>query len=907
MTTPAPYVFVSYSSVDRPWVESFVGALGGEGLALWWDREIAKGKTGLLVLENALRGASCVVVVWSASSVQSDWVLAEAETARQRRVIVPVSIQGAEAPSVVHRLIQTADLGEWEFDPEDPEFQRLLQAIRDTMASAPSALEQLAPAEVPAPHATPRPVRRRRPRRWAAGVAGVLVVLTTAVVLGVQQLLGDTRSPVLTVHSPEDGAEVPEGVLTLSGLVADEVTERCHVHVNGDHAAVDGNAWEYTTSVVAGETVTFVVEAEDGAGNTKDIELTVHVSPGEEDASELDPPRDVTARVEPPDLTIVEPGEGGSVRAGPLELEGTCAGSGDYEVRVNGEKALLDGDRWSATIQAQPGTLALRVEAEDRSTGVTTSLERELVVVRPSLLGLVPGRITAAVRIDSPAVLWGEIVGSPLFVPLRPFVDDFRDGLARHGIELDDLLEALEGELVVALGEPPRAARELLGSASPAILAGDALDGASALSRQVEAIKAAWSSKCPVRDRPWVGGSRLLSFEGDLADEPTLHLALDGSRYYLSMNVGLLEDVIQGPSTTAKGDAQAIEVLDRVTALGADVAAYLDLETVDDFVLLTGVFRDERVLVEAESPEVARAARPVQEERERVVARSHEPRPALPSWWRVTDRALRGSSLRSLGVGIGIDGKDVTARVLLPRTGPADGLLAAFGGEPFATHAPRPKPIVGDLFADLSLDLGAAMNTLFSIAEQIDSSTGDGRGTRHRFAQAFGVEPTHVVSALGERLIVFGGRTELSAWAELHRVSVFEDLLAHLRLEGEYESRGNLLSYHDRETYGVFGEYLLVSASLPAAQHVSDRHARAAALDASLLEEVPGEVNGLLHWRAAPLRDVLVRTFRLEASDDPFLREWAGVVRHRVGDLVGHTQWLDGDGAYHVEVKLLVE
>jgi len=52
--------------------------LEGEGFSVWWDRQIRTGASFDREIEQELASASCVVVVWSRSSIDSDWVREEA-------------------------------------------------------------------------------------------------------------------------------------------------------------------------------------------------------------------------------------------------------------------------------------------------------------------------------------------------------------------------------------------------------------------------------------------------------------------------------------------------------------------------------------------------------------------------------------------------------------------------------------------------------------------------------------------------------------------------------------------------------------------------------------------------------------------------------------------------------------
>jgi hypothetical protein len=67
-------IFLSYANEDLPRVLPLVRALERRGWSVWWDRAILPGRTYDIVIEEALEAARCVIVVWSNTSVTSDWV-----------------------------------------------------------------------------------------------------------------------------------------------------------------------------------------------------------------------------------------------------------------------------------------------------------------------------------------------------------------------------------------------------------------------------------------------------------------------------------------------------------------------------------------------------------------------------------------------------------------------------------------------------------------------------------------------------------------------------------------------------------------------------------------------------------------------------------------------------------------
>ena len=128
-------VFFSYASVDRQRVAGLVKTLEEQGLDVWWDRDIPRGKNFNRVIEEALQQAKCVIVVWSRESIASEWVFNEASDARKRGILVPVLIDDVEPP-LEFRHLQAARLVDWRGDPADPEWAGLLDAVRGLVQQA---------------------------------------------------------------------------------------------------------------------------------------------------------------------------------------------------------------------------------------------------------------------------------------------------------------------------------------------------------------------------------------------------------------------------------------------------------------------------------------------------------------------------------------------------------------------------------------------------------------------------------------------------------------------------------------------------------------------------------------------------------------------------------------------------
>ncbi len=121
-------IFISYASEDRPAAARVAEALKRHGWAVWWDPDIAPGDVWDELIEQKLAAASCVVVLWSGTSVHKQWVKAEAAEAQGRGILVPVLIEDVRPP-LAFCQIQAAHLADWRGEREHCGFQQLLCTV----------------------------------------------------------------------------------------------------------------------------------------------------------------------------------------------------------------------------------------------------------------------------------------------------------------------------------------------------------------------------------------------------------------------------------------------------------------------------------------------------------------------------------------------------------------------------------------------------------------------------------------------------------------------------------------------------------------------------------------------------------------------------------------------------------
>ncbi|MDV6348287.1 toll/interleukin-1 receptor domain-containing protein [Nitrosomonas sp. Is35] len=80
-------------------------------------------------IERELHAAKAVVVLWSATSRDSDFVLEEAEYGKRKDILFPAFIERVECPYGFGR-IQTADLIGWDHRTEHAGLAQLLESLR---------------------------------------------------------------------------------------------------------------------------------------------------------------------------------------------------------------------------------------------------------------------------------------------------------------------------------------------------------------------------------------------------------------------------------------------------------------------------------------------------------------------------------------------------------------------------------------------------------------------------------------------------------------------------------------------------------------------------------------------------------------------------------------------------------
>jgi hypothetical protein len=171
-------IFVSYAREDAARARALASALEAAGHAVWWDALLAGGGSFREAIEQQIDAADVVLVLWSAHSRASRYVLDEAERAARRGVLLSLLLEGGEPP-LGFGAVQGVEVSGWDGEPDGAAWRRVLDGIARVAAARGGD----------GPPAAPKPA----PRAWR--VAGSLAV-PVGVVLGTALWLAQSAAGV---------------------------------------------------------------------------------------------------------------------------------------------------------------------------------------------------------------------------------------------------------------------------------------------------------------------------------------------------------------------------------------------------------------------------------------------------------------------------------------------------------------------------------------------------------------------------------------------------------------------------------------------------------------------------------------------------------------------------------------
>jgi adenylate cyclase len=142
-------IFVSYARSTEHQAHQIADALRTLGYDVWRDDQLPAHRSYAEVIEERLKAAKAVVVVWSLEAIGSQWVRAEADRAREAGTLVQLTVDGS-LPPIPFNQIQCADLREWNGEAGAAGWQKVVSSIA-LLTGGPAASAESARAKDAAP------------------------------------------------------------------------------------------------------------------------------------------------------------------------------------------------------------------------------------------------------------------------------------------------------------------------------------------------------------------------------------------------------------------------------------------------------------------------------------------------------------------------------------------------------------------------------------------------------------------------------------------------------------------------------------------------------------------------------------------------------------------------------------
>ncbi|HEX4296595.1 MAG TPA: TIR domain-containing protein, partial [Devosia sp.] len=133
-----PDIFISYKKEERDVAARLATRLVEAGYDVWWDAALLAGDHFEDEISSVLANSRAVIILWSRRSVASDWVKAEAESARQQKKALPVIIDDLPIDSLplLYRGVHVAQLRDWQGDDAHAGFGELMKSVNDRLGAA---------------------------------------------------------------------------------------------------------------------------------------------------------------------------------------------------------------------------------------------------------------------------------------------------------------------------------------------------------------------------------------------------------------------------------------------------------------------------------------------------------------------------------------------------------------------------------------------------------------------------------------------------------------------------------------------------------------------------------------------------------------------------------------------------
>ena len=197
-------VFISYSRRDSVKVAMLARAITEAGYVVWWDEELPPHRSYGDVITDKIAMANAALVVWSKDSVQSEWVRAEADMARNQRKLIQTSLDEV-MPPLPFNQIQYAPIGDWQGEADHSGWRKVKASLAELCGPREGGdrRPEPAPEPAPAPPAPPpqasqavAPSASKAPLFAGIAIAGAAVIGVGAFWFGQRDARPDETAPV---------------------------------------------------------------------------------------------------------------------------------------------------------------------------------------------------------------------------------------------------------------------------------------------------------------------------------------------------------------------------------------------------------------------------------------------------------------------------------------------------------------------------------------------------------------------------------------------------------------------------------------------------------------------------------------------------------------------------------------
>jgi TolB-like protein/tetratricopeptide (TPR) repeat protein len=214
-------VFISYARSTAKQANAAVEALRAEGYSVWLDDAIPAHRAYADVIEERLREAKAVVVIWSAEAAKSQWVQSEADRAREDGKLVQLNLDGARLPMPFDR-IQCADMTGWTGDLDAPGWRKVADSVAELVGERNEPRADVAEGSAPAAGAA---ALQRRLNGWGWWAAAAVIGLALAIG-GVWLMAARPWAPLRTMRVavlPFDAVGPDQGARSFADTLADQI------------------------------------------------------------------------------------------------------------------------------------------------------------------------------------------------------------------------------------------------------------------------------------------------------------------------------------------------------------------------------------------------------------------------------------------------------------------------------------------------------------------------------------------------------------------------------------------------------------------------------------------------------------------------------------------------------------